>query len=93
MMKNVIIFEGICENGKTFRPSDWSERISGILASFGPDHRLHYNPRVRPCIIQGVKCLEVASSLAEEDPDAYAQLLKFARDNHLKIREELAQAC
>lgn len=37
-----IIIEGITDQGKTFRPSDWAERMSGSLASF-KNSRIRYS--------------------------------------------------
>lgn len=81
------IVEGIKEDGKVFRPSDWVERISSQLARFGSDHRLHYSSSAQPCIIDGVKCLMVKKSLLAENPEAYESILKFARDNQLRVRD------
>jgi len=75
------------EDGRKFRPSDWVERLSTVLASFGPDHRLRYAEDVQPCFINGQKCLRVESSLAEKDPEAYRYVCDFARSNGLRISE------
>ncbi len=75
------------EDGRKFRPSDWVERLSTALASFGPDHRLRYADGVRPCFIDGQKCLRVEGSLAEKDPEAYQYVCDFARSNGLRITE------
>ncbi len=45
--------QGITKEGKTFRPSDWAERLCGVMAQFRPegdsgDPRLTYSPYVRP---------------------------------------------
>ena len=29
-----IVIQGVTSEGRTFRPSDWAERLAGILASF-----------------------------------------------------------
>lgn len=83
-----LIIEGVNEDNKVFRPSDWVERISDHLASFGTDHRLRYSRAVRPCMIDGRKCLVVAKNLRENDPRFYDYVLKFARDNRLRIQED-----
>ncbi len=85
-----LIILGVREDGSRFRPSDWSERLSATLASFGPDHRLRYAPGVRPRIIRGQKCLEVDACLQEQNPAAYEYIMAFARANRLRI-EELAE--
>ena len=35
-------------DGKPFRPSDWSERLCGVMAAFGNDHRMRYSPFAHP---------------------------------------------
>lgn len=83
-----LVIESVRENGQTFRPSDWIERISTTLARFGPDNRLQYSSKVKPCIIEGQKCLVVARNLAEKEPDTYNFILKFARENQLRIQKD-----
>ena len=82
------IIRGVTEEGKKLRPSDWIERISSTLASFGTDHRLHYSNAVAPCMIDGEKCLVVARNLNEINPDAYDFIMGFAKSNQLSIRED-----
>jgi hypothetical protein len=83
-----IIIEGVMEDNKKFRPSDWAERISEMLASFGPDHKLHYSEFVHPCIISGSQCLVVNRRLSETHPDAFEFILQFASKNKLRIQED-----
>ncbi len=85
---NQIIIEGVCQDGRKFRPSDWVERISSALASFGPDHKLRYSEHVQPCIINGARCLIVSRGLSLNDPEAFSFILQFARKNQLRIQEE-----
>ncbi|MCK5639541.1 MAG: DUF3579 domain-containing protein [Gammaproteobacteria bacterium] len=80
--------ESVREDGRRFRPSDWIERISATLGNFGLDHRLHYADSVRPCMIEGEKCLLVSRALAEEDPEAFQYIINFAEENHLRIQKE-----
>ena len=63
------VIRGVTEEGKKLRPSDWIERISSTLASFGSDHRLHYSNAVAPCMIDGEKCLVVARNLNDINPE------------------------
>lgn len=85
------VIEGVMEDGRRFRPSDWVERLSTVLASFGPDHRLRYNRHVQPCYIGGQKCLLVDGSLECQDPGAFEFVQEFARSNRLRIRERNEQ--
>lgn len=81
-----LIIEGYQEDGRKFRPSDWIERISGMLARYGPDNRLQYANSVRPCIVNGEKCLIVERELERKNPQAYAFIMDFARSNRLRVQ-------
>ncbi len=83
-----IIIQGLTKTGRTFRPSDWAERLSGVMSTFGMDHRMSYSPYVRPMTLNGVKCVVVDKKLQEIAPRAYNFLLGFARDNDLQIIDE-----
>jgi hypothetical protein len=37
---------GVTRDGNAFRPSDWAERLCGVMAAFGGDHRMQYSPFV-----------------------------------------------
>ena len=79
------IIRGVTKEGKKLRPSDWIERISSTLASFGTDHRLQYSKAVAPCAIDGEKCLVVACNLQDVNPYAYDFIMGFAKSNQLSI--------
>lgn len=81
----MIIIEGVTEDGRTFRPSDWIERISGSLSTFGMDRRIRYSHYVQPQIINGGKCLVVDPALRTVNPSAYSFLVDFAKGNKLRI--------
>lgn len=82
---SVWVIDGTMEDGRKFRPSDWVERLSTALASFGPDHRLRYARGVRPCFIAGKKCLVIEKNLETDNPAALEYVRGFARTNGLKI--------
>lgn len=82
---------GITREGKKFRPSDWADRLCGVMSAFGADHRMTYSPYVRPgCTLQGDKTVLVDAKLHEIEPLAFHFLINFANDNNLKI-ESIAQ--
>lgn len=85
LTSNEIIIQGLTSAGHTFRPSDWAERLSGSLSTFGEDHRMNYSPYVRPMSINGVKCVIVEKQLQSDQPITYAFLMGFARDNDLQV--------
>lgn len=74
------------QNGATLRPSDWVERVSGVMAQFGTDHRLRYGA-VRPCFMKGKKCLLVQKTLERDNPAAFEYISAFVRSNGLQMRD------
>jgi len=81
----VHVIQGIKEDGAKLRPSDWIERLSSTLATFGKDQRLKYHEYVQPCMINGEKCLVVARGLSHQDPEMYNFVMGFATGNKLQI--------
>lgn len=83
--------QGVTSDGKTFRPSDWAERLCGVMACFGEDgsrHQdahLHYSRYVRPTLLEGIKSVVVSEDLRKIEPLAYHFVLNFAKDNDLRV--------
>src|ERR1700737_1314510 len=75
------VIQGETLDGKPFRPSDWAERLCGVMSAFGGDHRMQYSPFVHPITANGVRCVVVDVRLEELEPMAYRFLLSFAKDN------------
>ena len=50
-----VVIHGTTSKGKIFRPSDWAERLCGILSSFTKDNRLSYSNWVRPILVDNVR--------------------------------------
>src|SRR5215510_4458248 len=82
-----LVIQGVTLDGKPFRPSDWAERLCGVMAAFGGDHRMQYSPFVHPVTASGVRCVVVDVRLEELEPMAYRFLLSFAKDNELEVRD------
>ena len=87
--KEVIIL-GVTTSGQTFRPSDWSERLAGVMSSFRPggavpgDH-LSYSPWCVPNTIDGKKCVIVHTDMRDDNVMAWEFVMGFARDNQLQV--------
>lgn len=79
-----IVIEGVTEEGKKFRPSDWAERMSGSLSTF-KNHRIYYSPLLRPSYRDGNRCVVLDPSLEQSNPELYEHILDFAKRNKLKI--------
>lgn len=86
--------QGVTLSGKTFRPSDWAERLAGALSSFRPGGvppgigaHIGYSPYCVPRVIEGVKCVIVNEALRGLEPMAWDFVMNFARDNDLQVFE------
>jgi hypothetical protein len=83
---------GQTSNGRQFRPSDWAERLCGVMACFKPegaaavrDSHLQFSPYVTPTVVNGVKSVVVNGKLRQLEPMAYHFVLSFAKDNDLQV--------
>jgi hypothetical protein len=84
--------QGITKSGKKFRPSDWSERLCGVMSGFGPKAKgpnayMQYSIYVRPTIIGDVKAVILDARLRDIEPMAFDFVLNFASDNDLVVSE------
>jgi hypothetical protein len=84
-----IVILGVTETGSPFRPSDWADRLCGVMSIFGEDQRISYSPYVNPSVADGHKCVRVDTRLKALNPDAFAFLMGFARDNELRLHPPL----
>ncbi len=80
-----VIIQGMTSSGREFRPSDWAERLSGILSTFGLNQKMSYHPYVRPMLMDGIRCVAVDKKLETVDPRVYSFLMSFAKDNDLRV--------
>jgi len=80
-----IIIQSLTREGKSFRPSDWVDRICSSYATFGEDRRLRYSPYLKPEMIDGVRCLAVDMQLRIANPDGFEELMQFSEENNLSI--------
>jgi len=81
---------GITSNGKQFRPSDWAERLCGVIACYcpgfgGPNAHLKFSPYVYPTVVNGTKAVVVNRALQQYEPLAYHFVVGFAKDNDLQV--------
>jgi hypothetical protein len=81
-----LVIIGLTESGKIFRPSDWAERLCGVMALVDPGARNGFSPYVRPIAVDGVKCVLIDMRVERIEPAAFEFLLGFARDNELRVR-------
>ena len=86
--------QGLTLEGRTFRPSDWAERLAGAMSSFRPGGRaggigayIGYTPLCVPHVVDGIKCVIVGEALRDIEPMAWDFVMSFARDNGLRLVE------
>ena len=91
-----VFIQGVTQDGKTFRPSDWAERLAGVMSGFRPGGVtggigafIGYSPYCVPRVINDVKCVIVDERLRDIEPMAWDFVMNFARDNQLQV----ADAC
>jgi Protein of unknown function (DUF3579) len=87
-----VFIQGITRDGKTFRPSDWADRLCGVMSPFRPGgpqpgSHLTYSPWCIPTFVDGVRCVVVNAALRDAEPMAWDFALSFAKDNDLQTVE------
>ena len=75
---------GITPDNRPFRPSDWAERLCGVLAGY-KNERWVYSNHAHPVIRQGQIGVLVETVLKDINPDVYKFIMGFAYDNRLKV--------
>lgn len=85
------IIHGLTSGGQRFRPSDWAERLAGVMSRFRPEGSrggpLSYSPYVVPVNLDGVRCVIVDKRLRELEPLAWKFVCGFASDNDLQTTD------
>lgn len=87
-----VFIQGVTQSGRTFRPSDWAERLAGVMSSFRPGgakpgSHLSYSPWCIPTTMGAVKCVIVHTDMRDAEPMAWDFCMNFARDNNLQVVE------
>ena len=84
-LSHSLVIVGRTQDGNKFRPSDWAERLCGVMSAFGTEKRMKYSPYVSPGEWEGDKCVFIDGILYELSPIAYRFLANFAKDNDLML--------
>jgi hypothetical protein len=85
------IILGVTSDGRQFRPSDWAERLCGVMSCFRPagsggrNAHMKFSPYVYPTTLNGVKAVVVSNAIKSVEPLAYHFVVNFAKDNDLKV--------
>jgi hypothetical protein len=90
----LLVIQGITRDGRSFRPSDWAERLAGAMSSFRPEGAaggigsfIGYSPYCVPRVVDGIRSVIVDPALRNIEPMAWDFVTGFARDNALVTRE------
>lgn len=86
----IVYILGITKSGKTFRPSDWAERLAGVMSPFRPGgaqpgSHIGYSPWCVPRSYGDTKCVIVNRELRDFNVMAWDFAVNFARDNELQV--------
>ncbi|ARU03969.1 hypothetical protein CCO03_04130 [Comamonas serinivorans] len=89
-ISDFVLIQGVTASGKTFRPSDWAERLAGVMSEFHPasragGRRIGYSPWCVPTTCAGTKSVIVNHKLKHYEPMAWDFVMNFARDNDLRV--------
>lgn len=79
-----IIIEGITTEGKKFRPSDWVDRLCGMLAAVS-QQKVFYSPYLRPLVYKDTNCVAIKKELETVNQKIYNFVMQFAKDNKLVV--------
>ncbi len=83
---------GLTSNGRQFRPSDWAERLCGVMSCFRPEGsggrnaHLQFSPYVHPTVIDGVKAVVVNNALKKGRTAGLSLLRQFRQRQRLASR-------
>ena len=91
-MKNQILIMGRNRSGALFRPSDWAERLCGVLSCFDnpklfssqTQNHLSFSAYAYPTVFDRVKSVALDQRLEQLEPAAYRFILNFAQENELE---------
>jgi hypothetical protein len=89
----MVFIIGTTLDGRTFRPSDWSERLAGVMSQFRPDsHRprrshFSYSPWCVPTTVNNVRSVVVNTDLRAHNVMAWDFVMGFAKDNELVVHQ------
>jgi hypothetical protein len=100
-MTAYFLIQGVNQNGKVFRPSDWAERLAGVMnnlvfdgspSSVRPRQGMGYSKWCIPMTTgsnlgNALRCLAVHPDLKKECPMAFEFVMGFAKDNQLQISQ------
>jgi hypothetical protein len=89
-----LIIHGTTLEGSRFRPSDWAERLAGVLSQFRPagsaPSPLSYSPYAMPRVIDGERCVIIDHRLRQLEPLAWKFACDFAESNRLRTTDTCA---
>jgi hypothetical protein len=85
-----VFIVGMTAAGRAFRPSDWAERLAGVMSPYRPGgvasgRQISYSPWCVPTTVCGVRSVVVHADLRDAHVMAWDFCLNFAKDNELLV--------
>ena len=76
-----IIIQSVTLKGRAYRPSDWAERLCGVMFAFVGDRQMRYSLDVGQVRLDGARYIVVAPSLIDGEPRVSRFPLDSVKDN------------
>ena len=94
----VLIIFGVTNAGEKFRPSDWIERLCGVMAPYDTTYQssgnrvniqkgMGYSDLVFPTTHKGERVVIAVEQLNDIEPLAWEFVLNFIKENDLKTEK------
>ena len=80
------VIQGVTEDGRKFRPSDWIDRVSSMGATYHMQ-RLVDSDMLHPALFEGRKCLVFDTEFAINNPFMFDYVMNLAKSNQLRMIE------
>ena len=71
MLHEKILIMGTTYEGEKFRPSDWAERLYYMVADYGTNGRITFNPLVNINQEDSSKCFVINATLKNKNPKIF----------------------
>ena len=88
MLHEKILIMGTTHEGEKFRPSDWAERLYYMVADYGTNGKVIFNPLVNINHEDKSKYFVISSRLKDKNPMIFDFLIDFAISNELETRDQ-----
>lgn len=87
-----MLIVGTNKDGSRFRPTEWSQRLAGLVSHFQAKH-LTYSACVQPEILEdGTRAVRLDSKLRIGAPEIFDQIMSFVEEHGLTVMPCLCES-